>query len=67
MHTDGSPAEKPFKASTAKEKKQDKVLLSRTHALAQTLTHSRKLQSPHMAPQVWSEISIYAFLEMALG
>lgn len=67
MHTDGSPAEKPFKASIAKEKKQDKVLLSRTRALEQTPTHPGKLQRPHMAPQVWSEISIYAFLEMALG
>lgn len=67
MHTDGSPAEKPYKAFTANEKKQDKVLFSRTYALAQTSTHPGKLQNPHMAPQAWSEISIYGFLEMALG
>lgn len=63
MCTHGNPAEKPYKASTAK----DKVPFSRIHALVQPSTRAGKLQSPHMAPQAWSEISIYEFFEMALG
>lgn len=67
LHTDGSPAEKAYKASITNKKKQEKVLFSKTHVLTQALTHPGKLQSLHMAPQAWSEISIYRFLEMTLG
>lgn len=56
-HTDGSPAEKPYKKTGAKEKRQENMPLSRTCAL----------HRPHTVPSAWSEVSIHGLLETALG
>lgn len=66
MHTDGSPAEKPYKKTIAKEKRQENVFLSRMCALRRHQTLQGQLQSPHMVPSARSEVSIYGLLEMAL-